>query len=362
MKQSLRWKTWAAWAAIVLLAAGAAVMLAQTVRLNNEAMVELNATDTPEPPYGNVMVVTPDPDRPTAAPVLRTGSQGDEVVRLQTRLQELGYYSGEVDGRYGAQTNAAVVFFQEVSGLEADGMAGELTQRLLYSDEAPAAPETATPAPAATPTPAPVETAASGPDFDAVPLLVNREHPIPDGYQPVELVNLSQYCDSGILKAKANGIEGERAAVDALQTMLASAVAEGISPWQVNAGYRSVKYQRQLFDRKVAEFEKQGFSHSRAVSATRNTVADPGTSEHHTGLAFDMAVPGVSFKGTRQAKWLAEHCWEYGFILRYTEEKQKITGYLAEPWHIRYVGEKHALIMRDENLCLEEYVDRYDAL
>ena len=354
--RQVRWKTVCAWAAIALLAALAAGMLIRTVQLNGEAMVELNATDTPEPPFGNVMVVTPDPDRPTAAPVLKNGSQGDEVLRLQTRLTELGYYAGEADGRYGAQTKAAVTLFQEQHGLEADGMAGELTQRLLYSGEAQ--PVTLTPTPEPTEVPSAAPTAVPGLDASGLPLLVNREHPIPEDYEPVELVNLSKYCDQSVLKAKANGIEGERAAVDALQQMAAQAVSEGISPWQVNAGYRSVKYQRQLFDRRVAEYEKEGYSHSRAVSATRNTVADPGTSEHHTGLAFDIGVPGVSFKGTKQAKWLAEHCWEYGFILRYTEEKQKITGYLAEPWHIRYVGVEHALSMRDQDLCLEEYIER----
>ena len=56
---------------------------------------------------------------------------------------------------------------------------------------------------------------------------------------------------------------------------------------------------------------------------------------------------------------MAEHCWEYGFILRYTEEKEAITGFIAEAWHFRYVGVEHSLIMRDENLCLEEYIEKY---
>ena len=105
-----------------------------------------------------------------------------------------------------------------------------------------------------------------------------------------------------------------------------------------------------------------GLSRSRAISATKKTVADPGSSEHHLGTAFDITIPGTSFGSTKQAKWLAEHCWEYGFILRYTEEKQNITGFLAEPWHFRFVGTEHSLIMRDEHLCLEEYLDLYGGM
>ncbi len=91
-------------------------------------------------------------------------------------------------------------------------------------------------------------------------------------------------------------------------------------------------------------------------------MAEPGYSEHHLGLAIDINVPGAStFKGTKQCTWLHEHCWEYGFIIRYQEDKEKITGYTAEAWHIRYVGVEHSLLIRDLGLCLEEYLDGIDA-
>ena len=68
-------------------------------------------------------------------------------------------------------------------------------------------------------------------------------------------------------------------------------------------------------------------------------------------------MPGAkTFSSTKQYKWLKEHCWDYGFILRYTKEKEKITGFNAEAWHIRYVGENHALYMKEHDLCLEEYL------
>ena len=70
-----------------------------------------------------------------------------------------------------------------------------------------------------------------------------------------------------------------------------------------------------------------------------------------------MNKQGAStFASTKQSAWLNEHCWEYGFIIRYTKEKEKITGFEAEPWHIRYVGVEHAMYMKEHDLCLEEYV------
>ena len=98
-------------------------------------------------------------------------------------------------------------------------------------------------------------------------------------------------------------------------------------------------------------------SRAKAISATRQQVADPGCSEHHTGLAFDLNVPGAYFADTAQYQWLSEHCWEYGFIMRYTDDKQDITGILGEEWHVRYVGVQHSMTIRQMGYCLEEYVD-----
>ena len=350
---------WAALAVLAVLVTAAAMMAARTASLSADVRYEQSLTPTPVPTVFNVMQVTPDPNEPTPEPVLRSGSAGDRVLTAQQRLQELGYYAGELDGRFGPGTMDAVQRFQRRNGLEADGMIGSDTAAVLYAAEA--LPEaTATPEPTATPDPTPVpEAALPWYTADGLPLLVNRDHPLPDGYQTVELVNLTKYCDSSIVKIKANGIEGERIAVDALMTMLGAAKAEGLGKWQINAGWRSVKYQQQLFDNKVAEYRKNGMSKTKAAERTRRTVQDPGCSEHHTGLAFDITVTGSSFKGTKQCAWITEHCWEYGFILRYPEDKTGITGISSEPWHFRYVGVEHARRMRDERLCLEEYVQRY---
>lgn len=192
------------------------------------------------------------------------------------------------------------------------------------------------------------------------PLLVNRDYPIDVSLVPADLVQLSEVLDSSI-RLKTKGIMAVRTAAEALDVMLSAARAEGISNWQVGTAYRSSKEQQRILDNKIAAYRKQnpGWSRSKARSAALRTVQEPGCSEHQLGLAFDINVPGRSFKGTKQCTWLHEHCWEYGFILRYQEGKESITGISAEAWHIRYVGVEHSLYMRDHDLCLEEYLADY---
>jgi LAS superfamily LD-carboxypeptidase LdcB len=99
-----------------------------------------------------------------------------------------------------------------------------------------------------------------------------------------------------------------------------------------------------------------------AVAAT--IVAPPGTSEHQTGLCCDIAdqfysVKDSSLEDTALFKWMNEHCAEYGFILRYPKDKEDVTGIIYEPWHFRYVGVEAAQYMKENNLCLEEFVLLY---
>ncbi len=284
---------------------------------------------------------------PSATPaMLSSGSSGDEVKALQSRLQQLGFYSGVLDGDYGKGTRAAVKLFQAQHGLDDDGIAGQKTLEMLYSNDAQPM--------LVTPTPASVQVLAG-----SQPLLVNRQHPVASDFVPADLVNLSEYCDSSLVKIKYDGTQGVREAADALIRMLEAAKADGITSWQVSAAYRSYADQQRIFNNKVKSFQNNNpdWSLSRCRSAASVTVADPGASEHHTGLAFDMTVPNTSmFLGTKQCTWLHQHCWEYGFILRYTDEKQQITGFAGEAWHIRYVGTEHSLAMQQSGQCLEEYL------
>ena len=120
-------------AAAVLLAA-LLFMVVKLIPVAQEVRREMSLTPTPLPPVpASVMAVTPDPSLPTAAPVMRTGSKGQEVKDLQTRLSALGYYSGKIDGEFGPGTKEAVTAFQKANGLEADGIVGEETRTLLFS-------------------------------------------------------------------------------------------------------------------------------------------------------------------------------------------------------------------------------------
>lgn len=284
---------------------------------------------------------TPSPTPENA--LLKKGDKGENVKRLQARLSELGYLEGAADGSFGPGTEEAVRRFQRQTGLKVDGVAGKGTQSALFAQDAPRAQ------------------AAQTPDPNALPVLVNRTHPVEESYAPADLALAANVLPASLCKVKGSAIEGDRTALEALKAMLEAAKADGVSGWQLNAGYRSWSYQKKLFDNSVSDYMNRGFSRSKAQSATRQTVADPGTSEHHTGLAFDVTAAGASqFLGTAQQKWLKAHCWDWGFVIRYTEEKEKITGYLAECWHIRYVGLPHSRIMLEKNQCLEEYLGILD--
>lgn len=124
-----------------------------------------------------------------------------------------------------------------------------------------------------------------------------------------------------------------------------AAAADGLTLW-VASGFRSYSYQDQIYNNYV----------NMSGQATADTFsARPGHSEHETGLAIDVNDPSDAFNNTAEAAWLAEHCWDYGFIIRYPKDKQDITGYKYESWHIRYVGTKLSKELQKNGLTMEEY-------
>ena len=133
----------------------------------------------------------------------------------------------------------------------------------------------------------------------------------------------------------------------ALQEMFAAAKADGIN-LRVVSGFRSYTTQKNLYDKYV---KRDG------VAAADRYSARAGHSEHQTGLAFDINNASSSFIGTAEAKWLAENSYKYGFIIRYPEGKESITGYKYEPWHVRYLGVDIATAVYNSGLCLEEYLN-----
>ncbi len=179
--------------------------------------------------------------------------------------------------------------------------------------------------------------------------LVNESHPMADtSYVPAEMIEV-----------ESERSVDSRIAAD-LEQMLADGAAEGLSMYVASA-YRSYEQQRDVFDATMRDWINQGYSPLSAYDETRKSVAVPGTSEHATGLAVDIIASEYEALDDRQGdtdeqKWLMEHCWEYGFILRYPQEKADITGIIYEPWHYRYVGKAAAKEITEQGVTLEEYL------
>ena len=194
--------------------------------------------------------------------------------------------------------------------------------------------------------PLPEDSGAVSPD-DWRLLLVNRWNPIPDGYT-FELTQLKQ------------GHAVDSRAYPDLQEMMDACRAAGLDP-KICSFYRTQDKQQELYENKIQRLMDEGYSYERAVEEAGTVVAVPGTSEHQTGLALDIVSAGYQLldeaqEDTAEQKWLMEHCWEYGFILRFPEDKTEITGIGYEPWHYRYVGRETAEAIHKSGLCLEEYL------
>lgn len=145
-------------------------------------------------------------------------------------------------------------------------------------------------------------------------------------------------------KSYTKGVDST--ALAALKQLQAGAKEAGYD-MPLISGYRSYAYQQNLYNQYVA---RDGQAKADTYSAK------PGHSEHQTGLAFDIGKLDSNYGNTPAGKWLASHAREYGFILRYPKGKEKITGYMYEPWHIRYVGKEVATDIFTQNVTLEEYL------
>ena len=177
-------------------------------------------------------------------------------------------------------------------------------------------------------------------------LMVNRWNRIPADYT-VEL----QYTPYG-----------HRVSVecyDSLIAMLEDCRNAGFYPNLID-GYRSNGTQHYIFQKYLAFYLEEGNEYGTAYYLTKLRVADPGTSEHELGLAVDITdyiYSSSNLNPYHSLYWLSQHCWEYGWILRYPSGKSNITGIMYEPWHFRYVGVELAMELKDSGLCLEEYLD-----
>lgn len=155
-------------------------------------------------------------------------------------------------------------------------------------------------------------------------IIANKTYPLPSTYAPG---GLTSDCNAAFSRMKE------------------AAAADGIS-LSIVSGYRSYSTQESIYWRYV---DRRGMEKADTFSAR------PGHSEHQTGLAMDLNSLDDNFGDTPEGMWLAEHCHEYGFIIRYPKNKQSITGYKYEPWHVRYLGTELATKVYESGLCLEEY-------
>ncbi|KIL39959.1 hypothetical protein SD70_17140 [Gordoniibacillus kamchatkensis] len=189
---------------------------------------------------------------------------------------------------------------------------------------------------------------------DSISVLVNKQFALPAKYEPSDLV----YPDVPfIFKENIEKRKMRKEAAAALEKLFAGAGKDGISLAGVSA-YRSYATQKALFNNYV---KTDGEAKAKTYSA------EPGHSEHETGLAIDVTgsdgkcAAQNCFGGTKEAEWLAKHAAEYGFIIRYPKGKEAITGYQYEPWHIRYVGTDMAKEIAGKGLTLEQYLNAVPA-
>ncbi|WP_342416502.1 M15 family metallopeptidase [Paenibacillus sp. FSL R10-2782] len=181
-------------------------------------------------------------------------------------------------------------------------------------------------------------------------VVVNKKRSLPVGYAPDDLVEPKvPFSFEGPHEKR----HMRKEAAEALEKLFDGAKKDGMELRAVS-GYRSYKRQVSIFNNNV---KTKGQEYASKVSAV------PGTSEHQTGLAIDVSSPSVgnvleqSFGASREGEWLEKHAPEYGFIIRYMKDKEDVTGYVYEPWHIRYVGIDIAEDVAKQGMTLEEYFD-----
>ena len=187
--------------------------------------------------------------------------------------------------------------------------------------------------------------------------LVNPWNPVPEGYT-VELKELS-------LHYAVDDIWVDVRIYDALIEMM-DACNEAAPRCCVTSAYRTQEDQAEIFQNRVNRFLGQGYTQEEAEEQAKTMASVPGYSEHQLGLAVDIvdtrSWSGASPEGQEYPalEWLMEHSWEYGFILRYPDDKAEVTGIMFESWHYRYVGKELARELHDSGLTLEEYLQNLD--
>lgn len=192
---------------------------------------------------------------------------------------------------------------------------------------------------------------------DPLMVLVNHTSKMPDDY-----TFDTKECGSATAVNKTL----QTVACDAFLSMQKAAAADGVTVW-MQSGYRSVKYQTSLYERKTKYYLDKGYDNATAKEKAAAVVNPPGYSEHNCGLAADLNSPehtglDEGFEKTTAFRWLCEHAGDYGFILRYPKDAEDKTEIIYEPWHWRYVGVENAAKINASGLCFEEYIETLQSI
>ena len=192
---------------------------------------------------------------------------------------------------------------------------------------------------------------------DPLMVLVNHTSKMPDDY-----TFDNKECGSATAVNKTL----QTVACDAFLEMQKAAAADGVTVW-MQSGYRSVKYQTSLYERKTKYYLDKGYDNATAKEKAAAVVNPPGYSEHNCGLAADLNSPehtglDEGFEKTTAFRWLCEHAGDYGFILRYPKDAEDKTEIIYEPWHWRYVGVENAAKINASGLCFEEYIETLQSI
>lgn len=183
--------------------------------------------------------------------------------------------------------------------------------------------------------------------------LVNPTHTLASDYEAEDMIDCVYTRKDGRAMQKMR-LYAEKA----LEAFLAEGANFNVTNVTVTSAYRSYSYQGTLFNRYCEQNQSKFKTREECEAYVLTFSTKPGTSEHQSGLCCDMHNMGsaqASFAKKPEAKWLAENCWRFGFILRYPEDKVDITKITYEPWHFRFVGREAATEMHNLGMCLEEY-------
>lgn len=189
--------------------------------------------------------------------------------------------------------------------------------------------------------------------MESYDILVNRTNSLPQNYAPFDLIPAPIPFDTPSdpeNQIPEKHLLRKRAAM-ASKELFQACSSYGYKLYGIS-GYRSYSRQKEIYENSIK---------ARGLSHTRKYIAAPGESEHQTGLALDVSIASLNFDliedfaSSKEGKWLYHNAPLYGFIIRYPKNKESITGYSYEPWHIRYVTKPLALYLDKTHLTLEEY-------